>query len=118
MLTNIIGGLQGIVDHVLVGHFVGYNGNAAIGVAWQIIIVVIVFITWVSVSSGVQMMTARVMMSATSLGLSMTAPAQYSVTPSMSAGALVQFISRVEPYTWEILRNGADCVLLAREVFY
>ncbi len=36
MLTNIIGGLQGIVDHVLVGHLVGYTGNAAIGVSWQI----------------------------------------------------------------------------------
>ncbi|HWL39112.1 MAG TPA: hypothetical protein VNO75_02655, partial [Gemmatimonadaceae bacterium] len=35
MLTNIIGGLQGIVDHVLVGHLVGFTGNAAIGVAWQ-----------------------------------------------------------------------------------
>ena len=32
MLTNIIGGMQGIVDHVLVGHLVGYKGNAAIGV--------------------------------------------------------------------------------------
>ena len=31
MLTNMVGGLQGIVDHVLVGHLVGYTGNAAIG---------------------------------------------------------------------------------------
>ena len=42
MLTNIIGGMQGIVDHVLVGHLVGYKGNAAIGVAWQIFLIVIV----------------------------------------------------------------------------
>ena len=41
MLTNIVGGLQGIVDHVLVGHLVGYTGNAAIGVAWQIFLIVI-----------------------------------------------------------------------------
>src|SRR5438067_10706544 len=33
MLQNLIGGLQGMVDHALVGHFVGYAGNAAIGVA-------------------------------------------------------------------------------------
>jgi len=32
MLQNLIGGLQGMVDHALVGHFVGYAGNAAIGV--------------------------------------------------------------------------------------
>ena len=40
MLTNVIGGLQGIVDHVLVGNLVGFTANAAIGVAWQIIIFV------------------------------------------------------------------------------
>src|SRR6266581_1878093 len=44
MLQNLIGGLQGVVDHALVGHFVGYAGNAAIGVAIQIFIVVIVFV--------------------------------------------------------------------------
>ena len=44
MLQNMIGGLQGLVDHALVGHFVGYVGNAAIGVAWQIFLVVIVFV--------------------------------------------------------------------------
>src|SRR6266853_708332 len=42
MLQNLIAGLQGVVDHALVGHFVGYAGNAAIGVAIQIFIVVIV----------------------------------------------------------------------------
>jgi len=53
MITNIIGGLQGIVDHVMVGHFVGFRGNAAIGVSWQIFIVVIVFITSLFTGMGV-----------------------------------------------------------------
>jgi putative MATE family efflux protein len=57
MLTNIIGGLQGIVDHVLVGHLVGFTGNAAIGVAWQIFIIVIVFIT--SLFTGMSVLVAR-----------------------------------------------------------
>jgi putative MATE family efflux protein len=57
MLTNIIGGLQGIIDHILVGHLVGYNGNAAIGVAFQIFIVVIVFIT--SLFTGMSVLVAR-----------------------------------------------------------
>jgi putative MATE family efflux protein len=57
VLTNIIGGLQGIVDNVLVGHLVGYTGNAAIGVAWQIIIIVIVFIT--SLFTGMSVLVAR-----------------------------------------------------------
>ena len=57
MLTNIIGGLQGIVDHVMVGRLVGFNANAAIGVAWQIFIVVIVFIT--SLFTGMSVLVAR-----------------------------------------------------------
>src|SRR5207253_5137944 len=57
MLQNLIGGLQGMVDHALVGHFVGYAANAAIGVAIQIFIVVIVFVT--SVFSGMGVLVAR-----------------------------------------------------------
>ena len=57
MLTNIIGGFQGIVDHALVGHLVGFKANAAIGVAWQIFIVVIIFIT--SLFTGMSVLVAR-----------------------------------------------------------
>jgi putative MATE family efflux protein len=57
MLTNIIGGLQGIVDHALVGNLVGFTANAAIGVAWQIFIVVVVFIT--SLFTGMSVLVAR-----------------------------------------------------------
>ena len=53
MLTNIVGGMQGIVDHVLVGHLVGYKGNAAIGVAWQIFLIVIAFISSLFIGMGV-----------------------------------------------------------------
>src|SRR5260370_14850990 len=57
MLQNLIAGAQGMVDHALVGHFVGYAGNAAIGVAIQIFIVVIVFM--MSVFSGMGVLVAR-----------------------------------------------------------
>ena len=57
MLTNIIGGFQGIIDHVLVGNLVGFTGNAAIGVSVQLWIVVIVFIS--SVFIGMSVMVAR-----------------------------------------------------------
>jgi putative MATE family efflux protein len=57
MLTNIIGGVQGIIDHALVGNLVGFKGNAAIGVAWQIFIIVIVFIT--SLFTGMSVLVAR-----------------------------------------------------------
>jgi putative MATE family efflux protein len=57
MLTNIFGGIQGIVDHVLVGRFVGFTANAGIGVANQIWVVVIVFI--MSVFTGMSVLVAR-----------------------------------------------------------
>ena len=57
MLQNVIGGLQGLVDHAMVGHFVGYTGNAAIGVSWQIFLVIVVFIS--SVFTGMGVMVAR-----------------------------------------------------------
>jgi len=53
----MIGGLQGIVDHVMVGHFVGFAGNAAIGVGWQIFLVVVVFIS--SLFTGMGVLVAR-----------------------------------------------------------
>jgi putative MATE family efflux protein len=57
MLTNIIGGLQGLIDHALVGNLVGFKANAAIGVSWQIFLVVIVFIS--SLFSGMSVLVAR-----------------------------------------------------------
>ena len=57
MLTNMVGGLQGIVDHALVGHLVGFRANAAIGVSWQIFIVVIIFIS--SLFTGMSVLVAR-----------------------------------------------------------
>ena len=46
-----------MVDHIMVGRFVGYEGNAAIGVSWQIFIVVIVFIS--SLFTGMGVLVAR-----------------------------------------------------------
>jgi MATE family, multidrug efflux pump len=57
MLQNVFGGLQGIVDHVMVGNFVGFTGNAAIGVSWQIFLVVMVFVS--SLFSGMAVLVAR-----------------------------------------------------------
>ncbi|HSA56088.1 MAG TPA: MATE family efflux transporter [Gemmatimonadaceae bacterium] len=57
MLQNAIGGLQGIVDHVMVGNFVGFAANAAIGVSWQIFLVVMVFVS--SLFTGMAVLVAR-----------------------------------------------------------
>ena len=57
VLTNTIGGLQGMIDHALVGNLVGYTANAAIGVSWQIFLVVIVFLS--SMFMGMSVLVSR-----------------------------------------------------------
>lgn len=97
MLTNIFGGLQGIIDHALVGHLVGFNANAGIGVAIQIWIVFIVFI--MSVFTGMSVLVARYVgagneemadrtvyqafLTATGISLGVLAPVGYFAAPSL-----------------------------------
>jgi putative MATE family efflux protein len=97
VLQNAIGGLQGIVDHALVGHYVGYTGNAAIGVSWQIFLVVIVFIS--SLFTGMGVLVARAagandhdkvnrtvyqaFLTAVALSLGILAPIGYVVAPTL-----------------------------------
>jgi len=57
VLQNLIGGAQGIIDHALVGHLVGYAGNAAVGVSWQIFLVVITFM--MSIFTGMGVLVSR-----------------------------------------------------------
>jgi putative MATE family efflux protein len=91
----MIGGLQGIVDHVMVGHYVGFTGNAAIGVGWQIFLVVVVFIS--SLFTGMAVLVARyagadepdkvnrvvyqAFLTAVALGLGVLAPLGYVLSP-------------------------------------
>jgi putative MATE family efflux protein len=57
MVQNLVAGLQGVVDHVMVGQLLGYTANAAIGVSWQIFLVVIVFMA--SLFTGQAVLVAR-----------------------------------------------------------
>jgi putative MATE family efflux protein len=97
MLQNVIGGAQGIVDHVMVGNFVGYTGNAAIGVSWQIFLVVMVFIG--SLFTGMGVLVARfagaddpervnrtvhqAFLTAAVLSVGILAPAGYFLAPTL-----------------------------------
>ena len=97
VLQNAIGGLQGIIDHAMVGHFVGYTANAAIGVSWQIFLVVIVFIA--SLFTGMGVLVARfagandhervdrtvyqAFLVAVLLGVGIMAPIGYFAAPSL-----------------------------------
>jgi putative MATE family efflux protein len=57
MVQNLVAGMQGVIDHALVGHLLGYAANAAIGVSWQIFLVVIVFMA--SLFTGQAVLVAR-----------------------------------------------------------
>jgi putative MATE family efflux protein len=57
MIQNFVAGMQGVIDHVLVGQLLGYTANAAIGVSWQIFLVVIVFMA--SLFTGQAILVAR-----------------------------------------------------------
>src|SRR5690349_18282933 len=97
MLTNVIGGLQGMIDHALVGNLVGFKANAAIGVSWQIFIVVIVFIS--SLFTGMSVLVARfagagdeervnrtvyqAFLTAIFIALGILAPVGYLVSPAL-----------------------------------
>ena len=97
MVQNAAAGLQGMVDHTLVGHFVGYTANAAIGVSWQIILVVITFIaslyTGTSVfvarfagagdSEGVNRVVYQAFLASLLLGLGVLAPGGYLLAPRL-----------------------------------
>ncbi len=97
MLQNILGGLQGIVDHAMVGNYVGFAGNAAIGVAWQIFLVVMVFIS--SLFTGMGVLVARFVgarepdkvnrtvyqafLTAAAMSIGVLAPLGYILSPSL-----------------------------------
>ena len=97
MLQNAFGGLQGIVDHVMVGNFVGYTGNAAIGVSWQIFLVVMVFVSSLFMGMGVLVArfagadepekvnrtVAQAMITAAVLSVAVLAPIGWFVAPGL-----------------------------------
>lgn len=97
MLQNVIGGLQGVVDHAMVGHYVGYTANAAIGVSLQLFLVVVVFIS--SLFTGMSVLVARfagagdservnrtvyqAFLTAVTLSVGILAPVGYFLAPSL-----------------------------------
>jgi len=99
VLQNVFAGLQGLVDHVMVGHYVGFVGNAAIGVSWQIFLVVVVFVS--SLFTGMGVLVARyagaeepekvnrtvyqAFLTAVALALGVFAPLGYVLAPRLLA---------------------------------
>jgi len=97
MLQNVIAGMQGVVGHAMVGNYVGYAGNAAIGVSSQIYLVVITFVS--SLFTGMGILVARfagagdrdkvnrtvyqAFLTAAALSIGIVAPLGYFLAPSL-----------------------------------
>ncbi|OGU21026.1 MAG: hypothetical protein A3K13_07105 [Gemmatimonadetes bacterium RIFCSPLOWO2_12_FULL_68_9] len=101
MLQNMIGGLQGVIDHAMVGNFVGYTGNAAIGVSLQIFIVVIVFI--MSLYSGMGVLVARFAGAGDHEKVNRTVYQAFLTSVGLSVGVLAPLGYVVSPYLLDIV---------------
>jgi putative MATE family efflux protein len=86
VLQNIISGLQGMIDHALVGNLVGFAGNAAIGVGFQIFLVVMVFVS--SLFSGMGVLVARFAGAGDEQGMNRAASQAFLLALVLSVGVL------------------------------
>jgi len=106
MLQNMIGGLQGIIDHAMVGHFVGYTGNAAIGVSLQIFIVVIVFI--MSLYSGMGVLVARFAGAGDHEKVNRTVYQAFLTSVGLSVGVLAPLGYVLSPYLLDLVHAAPE----------
>src|SRR2546421_1438065 len=101
ILQNLIGGLQGVVDHALVGHFVGYAGNAAIGVSFQIFLVVMVFIS--SLFTGMGVLVSRFAGAGDAEKVNRTVYQAFLAAIGLSVGVLAPVGYLLVPYLLDIV---------------
>ena len=106
VLANSIGGLQGLVDHALVGHFVGIKGNAAIGVSIQLWIAVIVFIS--SIFIGMSVMVSRFVGAGEEEKVNRTVYQAFLTAIFMSFGILAPVGYFAAPYLLDLVNAAPD----------
>ena len=106
MLQNMIGGLQGVVDHAMVGHFVGYAGNAAIGVSFQIFLVVMVFIS--SLFTGMGVLVSRFAGAGDSEMVNRTVYQAFLAAIGLSVGVLAPVGYFLAPYLLDIVHAAPE----------
>ena len=86
VVQNVIAGAQGMIDHALVGHLVGFAGNAAMGVGYQVFLVVMVFIS--SLFSGMAVLVARFAGAGDHAGVNRAASQAFLLALGLSIGVL------------------------------
>lgn len=75
-----------MIDHALVGHLVGFAGNAAMGVGYQVFLVVMVFIS--SLFSGMAVLVARFAGAGDHAGVNRAASQAFLLALGLSIGVL------------------------------
>jgi putative MATE family efflux protein len=106
VLQNVISGLQGMIDHALVGHFVGFAGNAAIGVGFQIFLVVMVFVS--SLFSGMGVLVARFAGSGDEAGVNRAASQAFLLALVLSLGVLAPLGYALAPTLLGLVKAAPD----------
>jgi putative MATE family efflux protein len=102
VVANLLGGLQGIVDHAMVGHFIGYEANAAIGVSLQIFLVVVVFV--MSLYSGMAVLVSRHTGAGNSEAVNKTVYQGFLATLMLSIGVLAPVGWFLSPWLLELVK--------------
>ena len=106
VLTNIVSGLQGWIDQIMVGNLIGYQANAAIGVGFQIFLVVIVFVS--SVFIGMSVLVARFAGANQREKVERTVYQGFLTAAFMALGILAPIGYFAAPYLLRIVSNDAD----------
>lgn len=106
VLQNVISGVQGMIDHALVGHFVGFAGNAAIGVGFQIFLVVMVFVS--SLFSGMGVLVARFAGAGDEAGVNRAASQAFLLALVLSLGVLAPLGYLLAPTLLGLVKAAPD----------
>ena len=111
VLQNVIGGLQGMIDHAMVGHYVSYAANAAIGVSLQVFLVVMVFLS--SMFSGMGVLVARFTGAGDERGVQHAASQAFVVALALSIGVLAPVGYLAAPFLLALVNAAPEVQTLA-----
>jgi len=106
VLTNLVSGIQGWVDQIMVGNLIGYQANAAIGVGFQIFLVVIVFVS--SIFIGMSVLVARFAGANQREKVDRTVYQGFLTAIFMALGILAPIGYFASPYLLRIVTNDAE----------
>ncbi len=111
---NLVNGIHGLVDHILIGHYLASPdnaANAAIGVAWQVFLVIVVFIA--SLFHGMNVLIARYAGKQDRVSMSRAAFESFLSAVIILVFFLAPVGYFIAPYLLDLVRAHEDVRLLA-----